>query len=214
MNSLSYKSTMSILKSIGLAGGLVVAVVVGGVAFVSNQVNITMSNRTYDAAAFNATRSYPEFKLVSSKIDTDGDHNTTVTMMNSNSEFVTFRCDNGWWLLGNLNGSCVNSEDINSTKVKNNGDTNSWLTEVIWQGKTQAKAKSNAELFMKQTGITDYRVVEPKFNSDGDDNTTIEVVIKGKPVTLRCDHSWNFGGDPKGGCTPTNDYGKRGIINR
>jgi hypothetical protein len=205
---------MSILKSVGLFGSLVIGFGVAGVAFVGNQISVTMSNRTYDAAAFNATRSYPEFKLISSKIDTDGDHNTTVTMMNKSSELVTFRCDNGWWLLGNLNGSCVNSQDINSTKVKSDGKTNSWLSEVIWQGKTQSKAKENAEIFMKKTGYTDYRVVEPKFNSDGDDNTTIEVIANGKPITLRCDHSWNFGGDPKGGCTPTNDYGKNGGFNR
>jgi hypothetical protein len=201
---------MNFIKSLGIAGFGVVAVVAGGISLISNSVSVSMSNRTYDAAASNAVRSYPEFKLVSSKIDTDGDHNTTVTMMNKSNEFVTFRCDNGWWLGGNLNGSCVNSVDINNTKVKADGNTSSWLTEMIWSANTQAKAKSNAEQFMKTSGLKDYRVVEPKFNSDGDDNTTLEVIVSGKPITLRCDHSWNFFGDPKGGCTPTNDYGKTG----
>jgi hypothetical protein len=205
---------MNFIKSLGIAGFAIVALVGGGIGLIGNTIGVNMSNRTFDAAAANAVRSYPEFKLISSKIDTDGDHNTTVTMMNKGNEFVTFRCDNGWWILGNLNGSCVNSQDINSSKVKADGQTSSWITEMIWSSKTQAKAKSNAEQFMKATGLQGYRVIEPKFNSDGDDNTTLEIIVGGKPMTLRCDHSWNFFGDPKGGCTPTNDYGKGGGFNR
>ena len=202
---------MNLLKSVGLIGGLVFFGAVGVVGYVGNQITIGMSDRTYDAAASNATRSYPEFKLVSSKIDTDGDHNTTVTMLNGSNELITFRCDNGWWIGGNINGSCVNSQDINSTKTKGESGGKSWVSEMLWQNQTQAKAKANAEVFMKATGFKDYRVVAPKFNSDGDDNTTLEVVVNAKPMTLRCDHSWTFFGDPKGGCTPTNDFGKQGI---